>query len=102
MGGIGVGIALTYVRNYVDFHKFNQVGTIWLISTAVCDLLIACTLTWHLVSEGVLVVILLADGGGLTLLSGGIARGSNIPTTYSTRSFGVSFHCFCWDLRQLK
>ncbi|GJE93552.1 hypothetical protein PsYK624_097110 [Phanerochaete sordida] len=47
-GGLGVAIAIHFVKYYENFDKFDQVGTIWLISTAVCDSAIAISLTWHL------------------------------------------------------
>lgn len=50
MGGLAVAVAIRYVKLFADFYKFDQVGTIWLISTAVCDTAIAISLTWHLVS----------------------------------------------------
>ena len=45
-----MAIAIHFVKFYEDFYKFDQIGTIWLISTAVCDATIAITLTWFLVS----------------------------------------------------
>jgi hypothetical protein len=50
VGGLGVAIAIKFVKYYKDFNKFDQVGTIWLISTAVCDVTISASLTWYLVS----------------------------------------------------
>ncbi|THG93699.1 hypothetical protein EW026_g7605 [Hermanssonia centrifuga] len=47
-GGLGVAIAIHFVKLFENFYKFDQIGTIWLISTAVCDTAIALTLTWHL------------------------------------------------------
>lgn len=47
-GGLGVAIAIHFVKYYTNFEKFNQTGTIWLISTALCDSAIAIALTWHL------------------------------------------------------
>ena len=49
-GGLGVAIAIHFVKYYTNFYKFDQIGTVWLISTAVCDSAIAISLTWHLVS----------------------------------------------------
>ncbi|KAI0084369.1 hypothetical protein BDY19DRAFT_534895 [Irpex rosettiformis] len=48
LGGLGVAIAITFVKFYKDFGKFDQVGAVWLVSTAVCDVTIASTLTWYL------------------------------------------------------
>lgn len=47
---MGVAIAIRFVKFYSDFNKFDQIGIVWLISTAVCDTTIALALTWHLVS----------------------------------------------------
>ncbi|KAI0685098.1 hypothetical protein BC835DRAFT_1291038 [Cytidiella melzeri] len=48
LGGLGVAIAIHYVKYFQDFHKFDQVGSIWLVSTAVCDVAISGSLTWYL------------------------------------------------------
>ena len=47
---MGTAIAAHYVKYYADFYKFDQITTIWLISSAVCDATIALSLTWYLVS----------------------------------------------------
>ncbi|KAI0804514.1 hypothetical protein BC629DRAFT_1590781 [Irpex lacteus] len=48
LGGLGVAIAITFVKFYKDFSKFDQVGAVWLVCTAVCDVTIATSLTWYL------------------------------------------------------
>ena len=55
-GGLGVAIAIHFVKYYTNFDKFNQTGTIWLISTALCDSAIAIALTWHLVRYAALTI----------------------------------------------
>ncbi len=49
VGGLGVAIAITFVKFYKDFSKFDQVGAVWLVCTALCDVTIATSLTWYLV-----------------------------------------------------
>ncbi|KIP05244.1 hypothetical protein PHLGIDRAFT_92432 [Phlebiopsis gigantea 11061_1 CR5-6] len=47
-GGLGTAIAVVWVKHYTNFSKFDQVGIVWLISTAVCDTAITASLTWFL------------------------------------------------------
>lgn len=47
-GGLGTAIAIGFVKLYSKFYKFDQIATVWLISTAICDCAIAGCLTWYL------------------------------------------------------
>ncbi|KAJ3537853.1 hypothetical protein NM688_g6611 [Phlebia brevispora] len=47
-GGLGTAIAIPWVGRYSLFYRFDQVATVWLIATAICDTVIALSLTWYL------------------------------------------------------
>lgn len=49
--GIGVTIAVTIVKNFAQFQKFQGLVLPWLICSAVCDLIITASLVWYLVSR---------------------------------------------------
>lgn len=81
VGGLGVAIAITFVKFYKDFSKFDQVGAVWLVCTAVCDVTIATSLTWYLVSTFLLHIY------GVSVVKSGFFRGStkrasHRPTMY--------------------
>ncbi|TFK47574.1 hypothetical protein OE88DRAFT_772195 [Heliocybe sulcata] len=48
LGGVGTAIAVTILPHFADFQMFQPVVVVWLISNAVCDVLITSALTWHL------------------------------------------------------
>ncbi|KZS90086.1 hypothetical protein SISNIDRAFT_488621 [Sistotremastrum niveocremeum HHB9708] len=46
--GIGVTIAVTLVKSFLDFHKFQALVILWLVLSMVCDFIITGSLTWYL------------------------------------------------------
>ncbi|KAH9921558.1 uncharacterized protein BXZ73DRAFT_104441 [Epithele typhae] len=48
MGGIGTAIAFVQIPYIPDFIKFRSIVIVWLVSAAICDILITGTLVYHL------------------------------------------------------
>ncbi|TFK48692.1 hypothetical protein OE88DRAFT_489007 [Heliocybe sulcata] len=48
LGGLGTAIGVTIVPHFAEFQKFQPIVIVWLISNAICDLIITISLTWHL------------------------------------------------------
>ncbi|TFK47586.1 hypothetical protein OE88DRAFT_1738500 [Heliocybe sulcata] len=48
VGGVGTAVAIKFVPKFVEFQKFEPIVIVWLVSNAVCDVIITGVLTWHL------------------------------------------------------
>ncbi|EPQ53462.1 hypothetical protein GLOTRDRAFT_139698 [Gloeophyllum trabeum ATCC 11539] len=48
LGGVGTAIAVGIIPQFAKFQEFQAIVIVWLISNAVCDVLITTALTWHL------------------------------------------------------
>ena len=50
VSAIGTCIGVGIIKNFVEFQKLEVVAILWLVGTALCDVLITAALTFHLVS----------------------------------------------------
>ena len=90
MSAIGTCIGVGIIKNFAEFQKLEIVAILWLVGTAVCDVLITGALSFHLVSTVVDLLVSL-----LTLYhSANIELDSHKPIQSLTKSFAVSFRSF--------
>ncbi|KAJ3559025.1 hypothetical protein NM688_g590 [Phlebia brevispora] len=47
-GGLGTAIAIHFVSDFLEFHRFKVIMIIWLVSAVVCDTTIAVSLSTYL------------------------------------------------------
>ncbi|THG93700.1 hypothetical protein EW026_g7604 [Hermanssonia centrifuga] len=50
-GGLATAVSVQASKSYAKLDRFDPNVAIWLISTAICDTIIAVTLTWHMKTQ---------------------------------------------------
>jgi hypothetical protein len=58
---VGTAIAIHFVPQFALFRNFRPIVIVWLLGTALCDVTITMSLTWHLVNRNHVIFVALSD-----------------------------------------